>query len=205
MGKPISFYAMLDRIKYIERWSLMKNTEKENVKEHTFDVILLVHSLIEIRKTYFPEKKPEINIETAMLYALYHDVSEMITGDMPTPVKYFNQNMREQYQVVEEYAIEAMLSLLPEELKECYKFYLKPDFTNEDTQETWKLVKAADTLSAYLKCLSELKQGNTEFKEAAACTKEKLISYQLEEVNWFLKNAVPAYELTLDQLQSPLL
>ncbi len=205
MEQPISFYAMMDRVKYIERWSLMKNTEKENVKEHTFDVILLVHALIEIRRTYFPDKKPEINTETAMLYALYHDASEIITGDMPTPVKYFNQSMREQYQVVEEHAIEAMLSLLPEELRAQYQTYLKPDLTDEYMQEIWRLVKAADTLSAHLKCLSELKQGNAEFKEAAAYTKEKLISYQSEEVNWFLENAVPAYELTLDQLQSPLL
>ncbi len=205
MKKIISFFAMLDRVKYIERWSLMKNTEKENVKEHTFDVIMLVHSLYEIRQIYFPNKENNVNLEKALLMALYHDVSEIITGDMPTPVKYFNQEMRKQYQIVEEHAVEAMLGLLPEKLGEQYYAYFMPNLNDEDAKATWQLVKQADTLSAHLKCISELKQGNNEFKEAAKYTKQKLIEYQSDELNWFLENAVPAYEMTLDQLQSPLL
>lgn len=192
---------MLDRMKYIERWSLMNNIKKENLKEHTFDVIVLVHALIMIRKVYFPENKPQLNPGEAALYALYHDASEIITGDLPTPIKNFNNSLKEQYQKVELYAENVLLEHLPVELRSEYEQYFKPDFSNKLTQTTLQFVKYADTLSAYVKCINELKLGNLEFKDAAISTKEKLISYNSDEVNFFLENIIPAYELNLDQLQ----
>ncbi len=201
-----TFFAMLDRMKYIERWSLMNNLEKENLKEHTFDVILLVHALITIRKIYFPENQPQLDPGEAVLFALYHDASEIITGDLPTPIKYFNPGIKEQYKIVESYADNVLLEQLPEKLRQEYaKYFNNEDELTADSKQKitiLKFVKYADTLSAYIKCVNELKLGNREFNEAAISTKEKLKAYQSDEVNFFLENIMPTYELSLDQLQN---
>lgn len=202
--KAINFFAMLDRMKYIERWSLMKNTERENLKEHSFDVILLVHALVEIRKAYFPDQKPRLDPGQAVLFALYHDTSEIITGDLPTPVKYFNSELRQQYGLVEEYAEDFLLSLLPDELEPGYRKFFKQDKLSETEAELKRFVKYADTLAAYIKCIRELKLGNKEFTEAAQSTYQKLLNYQSPELDFFMANILPAYQLSLDQLQSPL-
>lgn len=221
-SKNISFFAMLHRMKYIERWGLMRNTERENLKEHTFDVALLAHALVEIRRVYFPQLKPQLKPGDVVLYALYHDASEIITGDMPTPVKYFNPRMRSQYQEVEEHAMEYLLSLLPPEMSQQYAQYFdlsekkstlennsidyesknKADqqFAKKEKEHIKKLIKEADVLSAYIKCLEEIKQGNHEFMDAAVSTRKKLSNKQSCELKWFLDNILPAYELNLDQL-----
>ncbi|NLM19756.1 MAG: 5'-deoxynucleotidase [Clostridiaceae bacterium] len=242
---PVTFFAMLYRMKYIERWGLMRNTEKENLKEHTFDVALLAHALCEIRQAYFPEEQPQPDPGKVVLYAIYHDASEIITGDMPTPVKYFNSQMRTQYSKVENYAIVHLLNMLPEKLQQRYAEYFPCDLNNlsnnsnlkqneifstnsvssadnsnsvdaevdveitefsEDSlifEENYlqKMVKEADRLAAYIKCIIEIKQGNTEFVDAAEATKAKLINDSSPELQWFLENILPAYQLNLDQLQ----
>lgn len=213
-SKIISFFAMLHRMKYIERWGLMRNSERENLKEHTFDVALLAHALAEIRNLYYPNKKPYLNPGDVVLYALYHDASEIITGDMPTPVKYFNPNMRSQYKEVEEHATEYLLSLLPSTMRQRYSEYFDyapankmrnqsnlVDKSSEKKAHIIKLVKQADTLSAYIKCIEEIKQGNNEFIEAAESTKNKLLAYNSAELDWFIENILPSYELSLDQLR----
>lgn len=202
--KPINFFAMLDRMKYIERWSLMKNTERENLKEHSFDVILLAHALVEIRRVYFPDIKPQLDPGQAALFALYHDTSEIITGDLPTPVKYFNAGLRTQYREVEEYASDFLLDLLPPELKASYQKFFKLDKLSEEETELKRFVKYADTLAAHIKCILELKQGNKEFTEAAESTYQKLTNYHSPELDLFMAKILPAYRLSLDQLQSPL-
>lgn len=203
-NQTITFFAMLDRMKYIERWALMKNTERENLKEHSFDVAILVHALLSIRNSYFPSKEPKIKPEDGVLFALYHDAGEIITGDMPTPVKYFNQEMREQYKVVEEYAAEHLLSLLPPELYADYATYLQPaEKDSEKALELKKVIKQADILAAYIKCVIELKHGNKEFTSALEATKEKLKQYDSEEVQFFLERIMPSYQLSLDELNQP--
>lgn len=238
---PITFFAMLYRMKYIERWGLMRNTEKENLKEHTFDVALLAHALSEIRQVYFPEEQPQPDPGKVVLYALYHDAGEIVTGDLPTPVKYFNLQMRSQYSEVENYAIEHLLKMLPEKLRQRYAEYFSRDpdnlsrnsnlkkeeiFANNlndadnvnsaDTEKAEsaenetisekeylkKMIKQADRLAAYIKCIIEIKQGNTEFVDAAEATKEKLIKDSSPELQWFIDNILPAYQLNLDQLQA---
>ncbi len=197
----INFFAMLDRMKYIERWSLMKNTERENLKEHSFDAAILTHALISIRNAYFPEKRPFIKPEEGVLFALYHDAGEIITGDLPTPVKYFNQAMRDQYQVVEQYAADYLLDLLPQELQPEYAVYLQKDSDQTPKTETiLRIVKQADILAAYIKCVLEIKHGNTEFSQALSATKQKLEQHDSEEVQFFLRHIMPSYELSLDQL-----
>ncbi|HHU52639.1 MAG TPA: 5'-deoxynucleotidase [Clostridiaceae bacterium] len=238
---PVAFFAMLYRMKYIERWGLMRNTEKENLKEHTFDVALFAHALCEIRQVYFPDEQPQPDPGKAVLYALYHDASEIITGDLPTPVKYFNPQMRSQYSEVENYAIEHLFKMLPEKLRQRYAEYFPYDvnvlsknsilqehnlFTdelnsseNKNTADTeiadlvedraisekkylHKIVKQADRLAAYIKCIIEIKQGNTEFVDAAEATKAKLLNDGSPELHWFMENVLPAYQLNLDQLQA---
>jgi len=237
---PVTFFAMLYRMKYIERWGLMRNTEKENLKEHTFDVALLSHALCEIRQVYFPEEQPQLNSGQVVLYALYHDASEIITGDLPTPVKYFNSQMRSQYSNVENYAITHLLNMLPEKLQQQYAEYFPCDVNilskNSNSNENeisasneysinqsnsadieiseiiedkgiserkylQKMLKQADRLAAYIKCIIEIKQGNTEFADAAEATKAKLLKDSSPELQWFIKNVLPAYQLNLDQLQ----
>ncbi|HHT25338.1 MAG TPA: 5'-deoxynucleotidase [Clostridiaceae bacterium] len=215
---------MLYRMKYIERWGLMRNTEKENLKEHTFDVALLAHALCEIRQVYFPEEKPQPDPGKVVLYALYHDASEIITGDLPTPVKYFNSQIRTQYSKVENYAIEHLLNMLPEKLQQRYAEYFPCDVNNLNSADNLnsidaeitefvddnviservylqKMVKQADRLAAYIKCIIEIKQGNTEFVDAAEATKAKLTNDSSPELQWFITNILPAYQLNLDQLQ----
>lgn len=201
-NSQIAFFAMLHRMKYIERWGLMRNTEKENLKEHTFDVILLAHALTEIRQIYFPELKPQLDPGQVALFALYHDASEIITGDLPTPVKYFNPEMRGQYAEVEHYAENYLLSLLTPELKQQYeKYFFGSDDSEREKIYLEKIVKQADRLAAYIKCIAEIKQGNNEFVDAAETTKEKLLQFNSPELDWFLQHVLPSYELSLDQLQ----
>jgi 5'-deoxynucleotidase len=187
------FFAYISRMRFIQRWALMRNTAPENVQEHSHQVAVLAHALAVIRNEKFGGKTDPGAVAVA---ALYHDASEILTGDMPTPIKYDNPAIRSAYKDVEAVAERKLLEMLPEELQGVYA----PLLTVRDT-ETAQLVKAADKLSAYIKCVEELKAGNTEFREAAAQTRRALESYGLPEVAYFLEIFLDSFSLTLDELK----
>lgn len=189
------FFAMMARMKYIERWALMRNSSSENLSEHSLDVAMIAHALAVIGNLRLGKKLDE---NKAAIVALYHDTTEIITGDLPTPVKYFNADIKSAYKEVEHVAADRLLSLLPEDMQDYYRdFYYK---NNEDAY-IWKLVKAADKLSAYIKCIEEEKAGNTEFTNAKESTMKSLDEMNIEEVNIFKKEFLDSYKLTLDELQ----
>ncbi len=191
--KNNNFYAMLSRMRYINRWGLMRNTIVENISEHSLDVSVIAHALAIIRNVYY---KGNLNVERVALLAIYHDATEIITGDMPTPVKYYAPEIRESYKMVEEVAKEQMLEGLPLELREYYAPLLSE---NKEEHELWRIVKAADKISALIKCIEERQMGNLDFAKAEAVTYETLLKMNMEEVNYFLENFLPAYNLTLDE------
>ena len=187
------FFAYISRMRFIQRWALMRNTAPENVQEHSHQVAVLAHALAVIRNEKFGGHTDAGAVAAA---ALYHDASEIITGDMPTPIKYYNPAIRSAYQEVEAVANQRLVSMLPEELQPAYREILE-----EYDQETRQLVKAADKLSAYIKCVEEVKAGNGEFREAAAQTRKALESYGLPEVAYFLETFMDSFSLTLDELK----
>jgi 5'-deoxynucleotidase len=187
------FFALLSRMKYINRWGLMRNTKPENIEEHSLDVAILSHALAELKNRRFGGN---INTERIMMLAIYHDVSEIYTGDLPTPVKYFNPQIREAYKQVENYSLEKLIASLPEDLKADYADVLIP---KEQDKELWRIIKAADKLSALIKCIEEEKAGNTEFKKAATAQLQSLKQMELPEVDCFMEEFLPSYKLTLDE------
>ena len=189
------FFAMMARMKYIERWALMRNSSSENLSEHSLDVAMIAHALAVIGNLRLGKKLDE---NKAAIVALYHDTTEIITGDLPTPVKYFNADIKSAYKEVEQVAADRLLSLLPEDMQDYYRdFYYK----NDEDAYIWKLVKAADKLSAYINCIEEEKAGNTEFTNAKESTMKSLDEMNIEEVNIFKKEFLDSYKLTLDELQ----
>ncbi len=188
------FYALLSRMKYINRWGLMHSSRPENLSEHTMDTAFIIHALIAIHNNHFGGNLSE---GEAVLYALYHDCSEIITGDMPTPVKYHNKEMRAVYHKVEETANQTLLKMLPPSVKSSYLPYL----TAEADNRYYKFIKAADKLSALIKCIEEEKLGNQEFSDAYASTLSSIKSLCMPEADYFLENCIPSYRLTLDKLQ----
>lgn len=190
-----TFFAMMERLKFINRWALMRNSREENLSEHSLDVAILAEALCLIGNKRLGKK---LNADRAAVMALFHDASEIITGDMPTPVKYLNPEIKKVYKEIEAKAVERLLDRLPSDLKEEYREIMAPK--GEDYLYERKLVKAADKLSAYIKCLEEKKTGNTEFKSAEEGTKKALIEMELPEVDHFIKDFLPAYEKTLDEL-----
>lgn len=188
-----SFFAFISRMKNIGRWALMRNSYPENVQEHSHMVAVLAHGLAVIKRDVFGEN---INPDRAAVFALYHDASEILTGDMPTPVKYYNPDIVKVYKNIEKSAEEKLVNTLPEPLRGEYRNVL-----HEEDAELREIVKAADKLSAYIKCIEELKTGNGEFRQAAAQTREKLDAMKKPEVDYFIENFIPAFELTLDELQ----
>jgi len=187
------FFAYISRMRFIQRWALMRNTAPENVQEHSHQAAVLAHALAVIRNEKFGGHVDPGRVAVA---ALYHDASEILTGDMPTPVKYGNPAIRDAYKQVEAVANERLVSMLPEELQDTYR-----DALNEYDDETRALVKAADKLSAYIKCVEEVKAGNGEFREAAAQTRRALEAYDLPEVAYFLDTFMDSFALTLDELK----
>lgn len=187
------FFAYISRMRFIQRWALMRNTAPENVQEHSHQVAVLAHALAVIRNEKFGGGTDPGAVAVT---ALYHDASEILTGDMPTPIKYDNPVIRSAYKDVEAVAEGRLLEMLPPELRHVYA----PILTGGDG-ETARLVKAADKLSAYIKCMEELKAGNTEFREAAAQTRRTLESYGLPEVAYFLETFMDSFSLTLDELK----
>lgn len=196
MGKDESnFCAMMSRMKYIDRWALMRNSCTENICEHSLEVAMIAHMLCVIGNRRFGKK---LDGSKAALIGMYHDTTEIITGDMPTPVKYYNQTMQEVFHHIEDAAAEQLLSMLPDDLRgEFRDLYFK----NEEDAYLWRLVKAADKFSALIKCMEERKAGNKEFDSALASTKASIIAMELEEADCFLEEFIPAYDKNLDELQ----
>ncbi len=190
-----AFYGALMRMKYITRWALMPNTRPENICEHSYDVAALAHALALLENTRFGGT---VNVEKCVMRALYHDLPEILTGDMPTPVKYVDERLRDAYRQVEEHAVSSILSLLPDDLRPDYAALLNDD---PDAEREMQLVKAADKLSALIKCEEELKQGNREFKNARDTTEKALREMNIPAVNCFLEEFLPPCRLTLDEQQ----
>ncbi|MBS7262005.1 MAG: 5'-deoxynucleotidase [Eubacteriales bacterium] len=184
-----NFYAYLYRMKYINRWGLMRNTETENIKEHSFDVACLTHALCLL-------SEEPVDTEKAVLMALYHDLTETITGDLATPVKYFDPEIRTAYKRVERIAADKLLEQLPPETAERYR----PLIAEQDGPEA-RLVKAADKLSAYIKCATELKAGNTEFSAAAEATLAAVRALRCQAADLFCEKYLESYLLSLDELK----
>ena len=187
------FYALLGRMKYITRWGLMRNTFSENIQEHSHQVAVLSHALALIRRDILGLPTPDP--DKCAVAALYHDASEILTGDMPTPIKYYNPGIKEAYKQVERIAGERLLEMLPEALRNSYR-----DYVLEDVGEMLPIVKAADKLSAYIKCVEEQKAGNTEFDSAEKATMAALRKMERPELQWFIDNCLEPFRLNLDQL-----
>ncbi len=190
-----SFFALAFRMKYINRWGLMRSLTQENLLEHSAQCAMLAHALAKIGNKYFNKG---YDCEKISLFALYHDMSEIYTGDLPTPVKYFNSSIRDSYKSLEKNALETALSKLPEDLVPDYRELL--DF--EENDEARIVVKAADKLCAYIKCLDEYKNGNLEFKEALNTTQKSLenMCKECRELCYFMEHFIPAFEKSLDEL-----
>ncbi len=186
------FFAYISRMRYIDRWALMRNSQKENVQEHSHMVAVLAHALAVIRRDVFGGTIDPGEVAVA---ALYHDAPEILTGDLPTPVKYFNPDIQAAYKQVEAVSADKLLGMLPDEIRPAFTPYLK-----EEPGDIHDLVKAADKLSAYIKCVEELKMGNNEFRQAAEQTLELIKASGLPEVDYFVEHFLPAFELTLDEL-----
>ena len=195
-----SFYAMLDRMQYIGRWGLMRNNRTENLKEHSMDVAMIAHSLATIRNRFFADGREPMDALYVMGVALLHDAAEIITGDLPTPIKYYSPEITEAYKKVEGRATETLLGLLPEELKGDYRSLFSPDASTNAGREVLAVVKAADKISAYIKCVTEEQSGNHEFSSAKDSLAQTIQHIDLPEVRYFLEHFLPAYGRTLDQI-----
>ena len=193
--KTYSFGAMLSRMKYIDRWALMRNSTKENISEHSLEVAMIAHLLAVIGRVRFGK---ELDADKAALIGIYHDSTEIITGDMPTPIKYYSDEMRDTFKEIEDLAAIQLLAMLPDDIREEYEDLF---FAREQDSYLWKLVKAADKISALIKCVEEEKAGNTEFANAKKMTKKSIDAMELEEVAVFFDEFFPAYLKTLDELQ----
>jgi 5'-deoxynucleotidase len=191
-----SFFAMMSRMKLIKRWGLMRNTRSENLAEHSFDTACIAHALALLRNTRFGG---DADVCRVVMLAMYHDSAEIFTGDMPTPVKYFNSGIRGAYKDVEKASLDRLLSYLPDDIRGAYEDVMVP---NEYDHELWRIVKAADKLSALVKCIEESKAGNCEFRQAASVQEQYLKDMNLPEVDCFMREFLPAYGLTLDEQES---
>ena len=187
------FYALLGRMRYITRWGLMRNTFSENIQEHSHQVAVLAHALALIRRDILKLDGPDP--DRCAVAALYHDASEILTGDLPTPIKYYNPDIKGAYKQVERIAGQRLLAMLPQELVNSYEHLVL-----EDDEEVNPIVKAADKLSAYIKCIEEQKAGNTEFDSAAELTMQAMQAMALPELDWFVENCLGAFSLNIDQL-----
>ena len=187
------FYALMGRMRYITRWGLMRNSFSENIQEHSHQVAVLAHALALIRRDILHLDTPDP--DKCAVAALYHDASEILTGDLPTPIKYYNPEIKDAYKQVERIAGNRLLDLLPRELRASYEHYVL-----EDDKDLEPFVKAADKLSAHIKCIEEQKAGNTEFDTAARQTWDSVKEMARPELDWFLDHCLPAFALNIDQL-----
>ncbi len=188
-----NFFAMVNRMKLINRWALMRNTSNENIAEHSHNVAVIAHSLCTIGNKKFGKN---YNAERCAVLALYHDLTEVITGDMPTPVKYHNEEIKKVYKDIEKTAGDRLLSMLPDEFKEEYQSFFEQ---NEEDKKLWKIVKAADKIDALIKCIEECRMGNKEFETARKRQIKIVNEIDMDEVKYFKTEFLPAYSLTLDE------
>ena len=187
------FFAYLSRMKYILRWNIMRNTSKENIQEHSLQVAMIAHGLAVIGNKLYGRN---YDVGKVLSYAVYHEAAEVITGDLATPIKYFNPDIKHAYKEIEKVAEEKLLAMLPQPLQGEYRSLIQPD---KDSPE-YMLMKAADRICAYLKCVEELKAGNCEFEKAKESTRKNLDQYNLEEIKYFLDVFCDSFALTLDEL-----
>ena len=189
-----NFFAYLNRMKHIERWSLMHSIKKENIMEHSQAVSVLAHCLAIVENEIFSGCVDEYK---TLCYAVYHEVSEVITGDLPTPIKYFNADIKTAYKELESYANKKLIKNLPEKLEKRYKEFVFSD----ETRIEYKLTKAADKLAAYIKCIEEIKGGNSEFKKAKQTLEKDIKAMDINSVKYFMENFIKGFELSLDELE----
>jgi|GEM_PF-58216 len=194
-SEAYNFFAMLSRMKYINRWNLMRNTIEENIAEHSLDVGIIAHALGVINNVYFNGK---VDPNRIAVVAMYHDVPEIITGDLPTPVKYYSSEVKEAYDKVEYSAVKKLVRALPEEMKDIYKDIITGDYIDDESK---KLVKAADKISALIKCVDERNMGNTDFERAERATVEIIKDLNCKEADFFMEKFFGGYSLTLDEQQ----
>lgn len=190
-----NFYAMMSRMKYINRWGLMNNTKYENLSEHSLQVAMLAHCLVLIHNKRFAGS---LNAERASILAVFHDSTEIITGDMPTPIKYFNNTIKDAYKDIENAAADRLCSLLPEDFREDMELIIKQN--SDEDKELKKFVKAADRFSALIKCIEELRMGNEEFRQAKAGIEKSIKEMNMPEAEVFSKEFLPAFSLSLDEM-----
>ena len=188
-----SFFSTLSRLKYINRWGLMNNTRNENLSEHSLEVAFIAHALCIIKNKRFGGS---IDADKVAVYAMFHDCTEIITGDLPPPIKYSSKKLREAYKAVEEEAGERLLSTLPDDLREEYEKYF---VVQDGDEEIWKIVKSADRLSALIKCIDERRMGNMEFCKAEESTRKIIEENMTPELAEFIKEFMPSYGMTLDE------
>ena len=192
---PHHFFAYMNRMKYIRRWGLMRNTQAENDMEHAFQTAMIAHAIALLGNARY---RRDYDAEHIMALAMYHDASEVITGDLPTPVKHNNPVIRDEYHRLEAIADQRLLRMLPEDIRPTYEALIG----TEEKDAEWRIVKAADKMSAYIKCIEERKAGNNEFASAEKQTLDALHGYNMPEVEYFIEHFIPAFEKTLDELGS---
>ncbi len=188
------FFAYISKIRWITRWGLKRNAIQENVMEHSWEVATIAHALALVRNRVFDG---QADANAVAVTALYHDCSEVITGDLPSPIKYHSEALQKAYRSIEHDAERELVALLPAVLQTDFSTLMEEALI---PREHLQLVKAADTLAAFLKCQAELKAGNEEFEQAAADIAVRLKEYQLPEVDYFMEKFAPSYQLTLDEL-----
>ena len=188
-----SFFAMMSRMKYIDRWGLMNNTRRENIAEHSLEVAMIAHALVCIANSRCGER---LDADRAALLGIYHDASEILTGDMPTPIKYFNPDIKNAYKDVERVAQDKLTAMLPADMQPDFD-----DVLHENDAQLMPYIKAADKLSALIKCIEEVRMGNNEFKEAKTATEYALKEMDIPALRIFIEEFMPAYYLTLDELK----
>ena len=194
MPNSSHFFAYLSRMKFIHRWGLMRNTQVENIQEHSLQVAMIAHALALIRNRLFGGS---LDPERVMVLAVFHEVSEVITGDFPSPLKYFNPEISRAYSEIEEVARNKLWEMVPAELRDDYRPVL---FHDPDEAQSWEIVKAADKISAYTKCLEELKAGNQEFAKAKDSVEREIAALGLPEADYFMQRFVHSFTLALDEL-----
>ncbi len=193
--KKNHFFAMMSRMKYINRWSLMRNSHSENLSQHSMEVASVAHALVVLHNRRFGGS---LNAERAAILGLYHDMPESLTGDMPTPVKYHSEKLRRAYQSVEDNACQTLLDMLPDDIRGDYEAFF---FPVEEDLALWTYVKAADKICALIKCMDEKKAGNSEFDIAAVSIRKAITELMLPEAECFLEEFLPSFSLTLDEIK----
>ena len=190
---PHHFFAYMNRMKYIRRWGLMRNTKIENDMEHAFQTAMIAHAIALLGNERYERS---YNAERIAVLGMYHDASEVITGDLPTPVKHHNPMIKQEYNKLEDMAAKRLISMLPQDLQAYYT----PLIAHDESTPEWRLVKAADRICAYIKCLEERKAGNQEFESARKTVKKSIDQIDLPEVQDFMSECVPGFSMTLDEI-----